>query len=99
MAAERYNGSDPVNLGSGREITIRRLVATLKDLIDFRGEITWDTTKPNGQPRRQLNVERAARAFGFKAHTDFLEGLRTTVEWYERVAERRVSLVAGSRPR
>jgi len=99
LAAERYGGSDPVNLGSGREITIRRLVATLKDLIDFRGEITWDTTKPNGQPRRRLNVERAIAAFGFRARTDFDEGLRSTVEWYERVAERHVSLVAGARPR
>jgi GDP-L-fucose synthase len=83
LAAEHYNGSEPVNLGAGREITIRDLVETLKDIIGYAGDIAWDTSKPNGQPRRCLNVDRADNAFGFRAQTNFLTGLRATVEWWE----------------
>ncbi len=83
MAAERYDGADPINLGAGREITIKDLVETLKAAIGYRGAIRWDTTKPNGQPRRCLNVDRAVEAFGFRATTDFSDGLRATVDWWE----------------
>ena len=82
LATERYEGSDPVNLGSGREITIKNLVTLLCRLIGYDGRISWDTTKPNGQPRRRLDVSRAEKAFGFKARTDFETGLGRMVEWW-----------------
>jgi GDP-L-fucose synthase len=87
LATERYDGADPVNLGSGREISIRDLTHTVARHVGFDGEIRWDTSKPNGQPRRCLDTSRARQAFGFVAGTDFEEGLRRTVEWF--VAERR----------
>jgi GDP-L-fucose synthase len=82
LASERYNGADPVNIGAGMEITIKELVHVLVDLIGYSGDIGWDTSKPNGQPRRSLNVDRAQKAFGFKARTDFPTGLRKTVDWW-----------------
>ena len=82
MAAECYNGSQPVNLGSAYEISIRDLVEIIADEVGFRGELRWDTSKPNGQPRRKLDVSRAQRAFGFVAQTDFRAGLRETIAWY-----------------
>jgi GDP-L-fucose synthase len=82
LAAERYEGADPVNLGSGMEITIRDLAGTIARALDFHGEIRWDTSKPNGQPRRSLDVSRAEREFGFKAQTDFATGLQATVDWW-----------------
>lgn len=82
LATERYDKPDPVNLGSGMEISIRDLVRLIAKLVGFKGEIRWDTTKPNGQPRRSLDVSRAEREFGFRARTPFEEGLRTTIEWY-----------------
>jgi GDP-L-fucose synthase len=82
LATERYEGSDPVNLGSGREITVKNLVALLCRIIGYEGRIRWDTTKPNGQPRRKLDVSRAEKVFGFKARTDFETGLGRTVEWW-----------------
>jgi GDP-L-fucose synthase len=82
LATERYEGSEPVNIGAGREITIKNLVHTISDLIGFKGQIRWDTTKPNGQPRRSLYVSRAESAFGFKARTDFETGLRRTIDWW-----------------
>jgi len=82
LATEKYNGSEPVNLGSGMEISIKELVTLIARLTGFEGELIWDTTKPNGQPRRRLNVERADREFGFKAQVNFEEGLRRTIEWY-----------------
>jgi GDP-L-fucose synthase len=82
LATERYEGSEPVNIGAGREITIKDLVTTISDLIGFKGQIHWDTTKPNGQPRRSLDVSRAESAFGFKARTDFETGLRHTIDWW-----------------
>jgi GDP-L-fucose synthase len=82
LATERYDGSEPINIGAGREITIKDLVATICRLIGFSGGINWDTTKPNGQPRRCLDVSRAEKAFGFRAKTDFEEGLRRTVTWW-----------------
>lgn len=82
MATERYDEAEPVNIGSGREITIRDLVHLVAEVTGFRGEIRWDSTKPDGQPRRCLDVSRAERAFGFRAGTSFREGLERTVAWY-----------------
>ena len=83
-AAERYDRSDPVNLGAGFEIKIRELVPMIARLCRFEGEVVWDATKPDGQPRRMLDTSRAAREFGWRAKIGFEEGLRETVEWYER---------------
>jgi GDP-L-fucose synthase len=83
LASERYDGADPINLGVGREITIRDLAALINDLTGFTGRISWDTSKPDGQPRRALDTSRAADRLGFVARTSFDEGLRRTVEWYE----------------
>jgi GDP-L-fucose synthase len=91
LAAERYDGPEPVNIGAGFEITIRDLAEMIADLAGFRGEILWDTSKPDGQPRRMLDVSRAERWVGFKATTRFEDGLRQTIEWYrrERAPDRR----------
>lgn len=83
LAAERYNGSEPVNLGSGNEISIKDLSELIARLTGFQGELVWDSTKPNGQPRRALDVSRAADYFGFRAQMPFEEGLRRTIEWYK----------------
>lgn len=82
LAAERYDKPDPANLGSGVEISIRDLTETIARHVGFQGKIEWDTSKPNGQPRRRLDVSRAEREFGFRAKTPFEEGLRRTIEWY-----------------
>jgi GDP-L-fucose synthase len=82
LATERYDGAEPVNLGSSYEISIRRLLETIVDLVGFEGEIVWDTSKPDGQPRRKLDVSRAREYFGFEARTFFEEGIRKTVAWY-----------------
>ncbi|MCL4805551.1 MAG: GDP-L-fucose synthase [Anaerolineae bacterium] len=84
LAGEHYDESDPVNLGSGYEISIKDLLMTIARHTGFTGRIVWDTSKPNGQPRRALNTDRAYERFGFRATTDFDEGLRKTVEWYRR---------------
>jgi GDP-L-fucose synthase len=83
LATERYDGSEPVNLGVGAEITIRELVTLIARLTGFEGEIRWDATKPDGQPRRALDTSRARERFGFSATTSFEDGLRRTIEWYE----------------
>ena len=83
LSAEHYDGSEPVNLGSGREISIKDLVQTISRLTGFTGALVWDTSKPNGQPRRVLDTTRAEQYFGFRAQTDFEEGLRRTIEWYK----------------
>lgn len=83
MATERYNKSEPVNLGAGFEITIKDLVSLITQFTGFKGRIEWDTTKPDGQPRRCLDTSRAEREFGFKARTLFPEGLKKTILWYE----------------
>ena len=82
LAAEKYDKADPVNLGSGMEITIRELIETICRLMDFKGELRWDTTRPDGQPRRALDTTRAEKEFGFKATTSFEEGLKKTIDWY-----------------
>jgi len=84
MASERYNGSEPVNLGSGYEISIKDLAESIARLTGFEGKLVWDTSKPNGQPRRGLDVTRAEKSFGFRARMDFDEGLRRTIDWYKR---------------
>ncbi len=83
LAAERYNDSEPVNLGSAFEISIRDLTEMIARLCGFEGSIVWDTTKPNGQPRRKLDTSRAKRSFGFSSTTLFEEGLRRTIAWYQ----------------
>lgn len=82
LAAERYDGAAPVNLGSGFEISIRDLAGRIAELTGFSGEIVWDTSKPDGQPRRSLDTSRAQTCFGFKARIGFDEGLRQTIAWY-----------------
>lgn len=82
-ATERYNDSTPVNLGSGMEISIQTLVETIAEVTGFRGDIKWDTSKPDGQPRRRLDTSRARERFDWEATTEFREGLERTVEWYE----------------
>jgi len=82
MATQNYSGTDPVNLGTGYEISIQTLVNLICQLMDFRGDVIWETNKPNGQPRRCLNVERAKTAFGFTAQIDLKVGLKKTIDWY-----------------
>lgn len=82
LASERFNESEPVNLGSGFEISIKDLLGKIAEATGFEGKIVWDTSKPNGQPRRALDTSRAQDYFGFRATTDFDEGLRKTVDWY-----------------
>jgi GDP-L-fucose synthase len=82
MATEAYDGSDPVNLGAGFEITIRDLARLIARLMGFSGEIRWDTSKPDGQPRRSVDTTRAERLFGFQAEVAFEDGLKKTVSWY-----------------
>jgi GDP-L-fucose synthase len=82
LASEHYSESQPVNLGSGQEIMIKDLVHTISRLTGFTGKLVWDTSKPNGQPRRILDTSKAERYFGFRAQTNFEDGLRQTIEWY-----------------
>jgi len=82
-ASEKYDGAEPVNLGSGMEISIYDLVHLIAKLMDFKGEIVWDRSKPDGQPRRCLDTSRAEKYFGFKASVPFEDGLRKTIEWYK----------------
>lgn len=83
LAAERYNGSEPVNLGSSHEISIKALTETIARVAQFQGQVVWDTSKPNGQPRRKLDTSRAKELFGFESQMTFEEGLRRTVAWYQ----------------
>jgi GDP-L-fucose synthase len=82
LAAQRYDGAEPVNVGTGEEISIRDLAELVADVTGYEGEIVWDTSKPNGQPRRRLDVSRAEELFGFRARTSLREGLERTVAWY-----------------
>ncbi|MFI5282562.1 MAG: GDP-L-fucose synthase family protein [Candidatus Dormibacterales bacterium] len=85
LAAEKYNKPAPVNLGSSDEISIKDLVELVVELTGFKGKVAWDRTKPDGQPRRKLNVDRASREFGFRSSTPFRVGLRETIKWYQEV--------------
>jgi GDP-L-fucose synthase len=82
QATQHYDKPEPVNIGSGREISIRELAEQIRELSGFHGEIRWDPSKPDGQPRRCLEVSKAEREFGFRAQTDFRAGLQKTIEWY-----------------
>jgi GDP-L-fucose synthase len=82
LAAEKYDKPEPVNIGAGKEISIRELTEIIAELTGFKGEIRWDTSKPDGQPRRCLVTSRAKDEFGFEARTNFREGLEKTIEWY-----------------
>jgi GDP-L-fucose synthase len=84
LATEKYDKSEPVNIGAGFEISIKDLAGLIVKLTGFRGKITWDTSKPDGQPRRMLDTGKAFREFGFKAETDFQDGLKKTIEWYKK---------------
>jgi GDP-L-fucose synthase len=87
LATEKYDKPDPVNIGAGFEISIKDLAQLIVKLTGFKGRIAWDTSKPGGQPRRCLDVDRAEREFGFRAQTSFEEGLERTIDWYRRVRE------------
>lgn len=89
LASERYDGADPVNVGSGVEMLIAELAQHVADAVGFTGAIVWDPTKPNGQPRRSLDTGRAQKAFGFRAHTPFASGLRETVAWFRENRDQR----------
>src|SRR6185312_7690227 len=93
LAAARYDGAEPVNLGSGMEISIRDLAETIARITGFDGKIIFDASKPDGQPRRRLDTQRAADWFGFRARTPFAEGLRSTVEWYLQVNQANLQVV------
>ena len=83
LAAEHYSGNEPINLGTGHEITIQALAHLIADAVGFTGEIVWDTAKPNGQPRRCLEVSRAKQLFGFESTTAFTDGIQKTVSWFQ----------------
>ena len=83
LAAEKYNKPEPINLGAGFEISIKDLAKLIADLTGFKGKFIWNRTKPDGQPRRCLDTSKALKEFGFKAKTDFKEGLKRTIQWYE----------------
>jgi len=87
MGTQSYDGADPVNLGTNYEVTIRDLVELICELMEFEGKIVWETDKPNGQPRRCLDTERAKQAFGFTAEMDFKQGLKNTIDWYRQHAQ------------
>jgi GDP-L-fucose synthase len=83
LATENYNKPEPVNIGSGKEITICNLVNVIAELTEYKGKIVWDNSKPDGQPRRRLDTSKAKKEFGFEAKTDFRDGLKRTIEWYK----------------
>ena len=83
LSTQHYDKNEPVNLGAGFEISIKQLIELIVKLMDFKGEIRWDDTKPDGQPRRCLDTSRAEKGFNFKATTDFEEGLKKTIDWYK----------------
>ena len=87
LATKKYNESDPINLGTDLEISIKDLAELISKLVEFKGKIKWDATKPDGQPRRRLDTSKAERKFGFKAKMDFEEGLKRTIEWYRNIMD------------
>jgi len=88
LAAERYEGGEPVNIGSSEEISIRDLAELIVELTGFKGELSWNASQPDGQPRRKLNVDRAWKEFGFRSRTAFRDGLRETIRWFEEATAR-----------
>jgi GDP-L-fucose synthase len=95
LAADTYDGADPVNLGTGRETTIRELTQTIAELCGYEGDVVWDASKPDGQPRRMLDTSRAKALFGFEAQVGLEEGLRRTIDWYS--STRKLTAVGGVR--
>lgn len=95
LATERYEDPEPVNLGTGREVTISALAEMIREHTGFTGSFVWDSSRPNGQPRRSLDVTRAAKCFGFRAITGLEQGLERTVRWYEENRDRRLGLDLG----
>jgi GDP-L-fucose synthase len=91
LATERYNKSEPINFGAGFEISIKDLVELIAKLTGFKGKIVWDTTKPDGQPRRCLDTTKAFKEFGFKAKTPFEEGLKKTIQWYKQIFRKEIT--------
>lgn len=87
LAAEKYNKPSPVNIGAGFEISIKDLINLIAKLMNFKGEVRWDKTKPDGQPRRMLDTSKAEKEFGFKAKTNFEDGLKKTIQWYKKFRE------------
>jgi GDP-L-fucose synthase len=98
LAARRYDGADPVNLGTGHEISIRELAELIAELTGFEGQIVWDTDQPNGQPRRALDTSRARDLFGFEAGTSLREGLERTIAWYREAARQAAGERGRTRP-
>ena len=92
LAAEHYNESEPVNIGSGHEVSIRELAEEIRTITDYTGEIVWDASQPNGQPRRCLDISRAKDRFGFAAQVTLSDGLRRTTDWYVRASRSRPTL-------
>jgi GDP-L-fucose synthase len=90
LATEQYEAADPVNLGTGAEISMKELSQIIAEMVGYQGEILWDTSQPNGQPRRKLDTSRAQREFGFRADTPLAVGLRRTIDWY--IAGKQASL-------
>jgi GDP-L-fucose synthase len=86
MATQSYDDPEPVNLGTNEEVSIKALVELICDLMNFDGQVVWETDKPNGQPRRCLDTQRAKERFGFTAQTPFKEGLKNTIDWYRKNA-------------
>lgn len=84
LATQKYNKPEPVNIGAGFEITIKDLVSKIKNIIGYKGRLVWDKSKPDGQPRRSLNTNKAEKEFGFRAQTSFDDGLKRTIEWYKK---------------
>jgi GDP-L-fucose synthase len=82
LATERYDGKEPINVGSGMEISMSELASQIRGVVGYEGEIVWDSSRPNGQPRRCLDVSKAKSAFGWEAKTPFREGLKKTYDWY-----------------
>ncbi len=93
MGTQSYSGEDPINLGTGSEISIRDLITLICELMQYDGELIWETEQPNGQPRRCLDTQKAKAAFGFTAEMDFREGLQRTIEWYQKNAARELAVV------
>ncbi len=98
LATERYDRPEPVNLGAGRELTIKELTKTIARLCEFKGEIRWDASQPDGQPRRMLDTSQAKALFGFEAQTSFEDGLRRTIDWYVGLTEKKPRTTAASAP-
>jgi GDP-L-fucose synthase len=98
LATERYDRPEPINLGAGRELTIKELTKTIARLCEFKGEIRWDASQPDGQPRRMLDTSQAKALFGFEAQTSFEDGLRRTIDWYVSLTEKKPRTTAASTP-